>query len=223
MYCCKSMADNSTRHGNMDATGQYRDINMNRALAFIAVFLLVSCNENTGNQAVTSPLPAAPADSSSATLYTEFNTHNTIRDVMNTLIDPSADALWQAVRFEIDANGPHEEFPETEEEWAALRKHAISIIEGGNALMIPGRLVAAPGSTTDFPEFEYLPEEVAAKLAEDRLSWLGFAQGLQSSAIDILDAIDDRDVERFSISGGLMDEACESCHSQYWYKPENLQ
>src|SRR5690606_22779167 len=97
--------------------------------------------------------------------------------------------------------GEHEYRPETDEEWLALRHEAISIIEGGNALMIPGRRVAAAGATTEFPDFEYLPDEVQAKLDEDRLAWDGFAQGLQAAAVQIIEAIDARDVDLFSEYG----------------------
>ncbi len=198
---------------------------MKTFLTIFSMFLLVSCgDDNPGNQPDTTTLPEPVVESAGNTpvLYAEFNTSITIRDVMNTFIDPSADALWQAVRFEMDATGAHEVVPETEEEWEALRKHAISIIEGANALMIPGRHVAAPGSTTEFPAYEYLPEEVEAKLAEDRLSWLGFAQSLQTSAFSVMDAINARDVTRLGETGGLVDQACENCHSQYWYRTESL-
>ncbi|HWK52798.1 MAG TPA: hypothetical protein VNR18_00375, partial [Hyphomicrobiales bacterium] len=165
---------------------------------------------------VESAPPAAPAPAS----YSEFNTTATIRDVMNTLIDPSADALWEAVRFEVDEDGEHDFSPQTEEEWQALRYEAVSIIEGGNALMLPDRHVAPPGATTEFPEYEFIPEEVEAKLREDRQSWIGFAQGLQNAAVQALQAIEDRNVDQLIEYGALLDEACESCHSQYWYRPE---
>ena len=87
--------------------------------------------------------------------------------------------------------------------------------------MIPGRRVAPAGSTTDFPAYEYLPEEVEAKLQEDRQSWIGFAQGLQASAITMLNAIDARNADQLSEFGASLDAACEACHSQYWYRAES--
>jgi hypothetical protein len=123
----------------------------------------------------------------------------------------------------MDETGAREIYPETEKEWDDLRKHAISIIEGANALMIPGRRVAASGSTTEFPAYEYLPEEVEQKLGEDRTSWLIFAQALQAATLNVMDAIAARDVIRLGESGGLVDQACESCHMQYWYRAESSQ
>ena len=168
--------------------------------------------------------PAEPdssnAPQTAATPYAEFNTTATIRDVMNTLVDPSADALWNAVRYEVDAEGSRELRPETDEQWQTLRYHAVAIIEGGNSLMLPGRRVAPAGATTEFPAYEYMPEEVAVKLQEDRQSWLVFARGLQSSALAMLGAIEARDVDKLSEFGAALDSACEACHSQYWYRAE---
>lgn len=168
----------------------------------------------------------APADDNAAAIpapaqrpaYAEFNTGLTIRDVMNNLIDPSADALWTAVKFEMDETGSRESRPETAEDWAALRQQAVLVIEGGNALMIPGRRVAPPGATTEFPEYEYQPDEVDAILRQDWQSWQGFAQGLQGAAFEMLQAIDARDADLLSEYGAALDEACESCHSRYWYR-----
>ncbi|MDG2175713.1 MAG: hypothetical protein P8M72_06245 [Gammaproteobacteria bacterium] len=147
-----------------------------------------------------------------------FNTQITIREIMASLIDPHADALWNSVRIISDANGITEYFPETDEEWTALRSNAVTIIEGSNALMMPGRLVAPPGATGIFPEFEFTPEEVAERLVADFQSWEGFARGLQDAAIEMLDAVDAQDPDKLSDSGAFLDEACEACHSVYWYR-----
>ncbi len=100
------------------------------------------------------------------------------RDVMNTFIDPNADIIWEAVSFEasVDA-GIVERVPETDEDWDLLRNSAIGIIEGANSLMIPGRRVAPPGSTTPYPDAEYEPLEVEEKLQQDRASWIVFLKG----------------------------------------------
>jgi hypothetical protein len=182
-----------------------------------ALLALAACSDPGSSEVSSAPPPAASAEDSMA----RFNTSATIRDVMNTLVDPQADALWNAVRFEVDENGAREMRPETDEDWLALRRQAIAIIEGGNSLMIPGRRVAPPGATTEFPEYEYLPDEVAAKLAENPGAWDGFAQGLQASALDMLQAIDNRDADLLSELGAALDEACESCHKLYWYRAEN--
>ena len=84
--------------------------------------------------------------------------------------------------------------------------------------MMPGRRVAPPGAEGEFPEYEFTPEEVEAILANDRASWIGFANQLQDSALEILDAVNNRDTEKLTEWGAYLDEACEACHSVYWYR-----
>lgn len=154
-------------------------------------------------------------------LYSEFNIQMTIREVMNTFIDPNADIIWEAVSYEasLDA-GIIERVPETDEDWDLLRKSAIGIIEGANSLMIPGRRVAPPGSTTPYPDAEYEPFEVEEKLQEDRASWIAFSQGLQQATLNVVNAIDARDIDAYTEAGGSVDTACTACHQQYWYRSE---
>ena len=181
---------------------------------------IAACSPAPEQSAAVAVTPVATS-ASAPPATTRFNTVATIRDVMNTLIDPSADVLWNAVRFEMDAGGSREMRPETDEQWQVLREHAVAIIEGGNSLMIPGRRVAPEGATTEFPEYEYVPDEVDQKLQEDWQSWLGFAQGLQGSAELMLDAIVKRDADLLTRYGADLDGACEACHSQYWYRAES--
>ena len=151
--------------------------------------------------------------------YARFNNSSTIRNIMNSMIDPNADALWESVRYDVTEQGNVEHYPQSDEEWDALFRSAIVMVEGANALMIPGRHVANPGDVTEFPLYELNPEEVDVLIAKDMISWVGFAQGLQAATLQVLDSIRNKDVSGLSANGGLIDEACESCHSVYWYRP----
>lgn len=182
------------------------------------LFLLASCTQEEERQVDVEESPVEPPAAANAQGFADFDTTLTIRDVMNTLIDPHADALWGSVSYIVTAEGVEERFPQTEEDWSALRANAISMIEGANSLMIPGRAVAPPGATTEFPSYEYQPEEVAAKLAEDWNSWVAFAQGFQQVTLQALNAIERRDIAGLSEVGAAIDQACEACHSQYWYR-----
>ena len=190
------------------------------SVVIFSVLTLQACSQ----QEEVTEVSASDMDSqSSATSvpYSEFNIQMTIRDVMNTFIDPNADVLWEAVSYDISLEGGIIELrPETDEDWSELRKSAIGIIEGANSLMIPGRRVAPPGSTTDYPDAEYEPFEVEMKLQQDPVAWIGFAQGLQGATLLALDAIDKQDLDAYTEAGGLIDDACTACHQQYWYRPE---
>src|SRR5215510_6818931 len=73
---------------------------------------------------------------------TEFRPTATIKDIMDSIVDPSADELWEAVSTTVDATGVHDRFPKTDEEWKAARRNAIRLIEGSNLLLISPRQVA---------------------------------------------------------------------------------
>src|SRR6202166_1624663 len=70
--------------------------------------------------------------------------YSSIKDLMESIIDPSADALWGAVGTVVDKEGIHESFPKTPEEWHDVRRAAVRIIEGGNLLVMPAGREAAP-------------------------------------------------------------------------------
>ncbi len=179
--------------------------------------VLVSCSADQA--ANTEVAVTAPALTPTTTVpAASYNTDISIREIMASLIDPQADKIWNSVRVISDSNGITEYTPETDEEWGALRRSTIAIIEGSNALMMPGRSVAPPGAQGEFPEYEFTPEEVQARLEADFTSWTGFAENLQDNGLGILDAIDNRDTEKLSEWGAYLDEACEACHSAYWYR-----
>ncbi len=188
----------------------------------IPAFLIQSCaqKEDAVSEGGTAPVRSGSESMiADRDLYSEFNIQMTIRDVMNTFIDPNADIIWEAVSFEASLDGGIiEKVPEADEDWELLRKSAIGIIEGANSLMIPGRRVAPPGSTTPYPDAEYEPLEVEEKLQQDRVSWIAFAQGLQVATMSALNAIDARDLDAYTEAGGAIDNACTACHQQYWYR-----
>jgi hypothetical protein len=174
----------------------------------VTLFVLTSCAKAPVETQAAAPAPA-PAT---------YDTRITIREIMASLVDPHADAIWNSLRVVSDSNGITEFYPETDEEWLSLRISAVSIIEGSNSLMMPDRKVAPPGAEGEFPEFEFTPQEVEQKLAADRQSWVGFAGSLQAAAIELLGAIDNRDTDKLTEWGAHLDEACENCHSVYWYR-----
>src|SRR5262249_17543674 len=83
-----------------------------------------------------------------------------IKDLMESIIDPSADVLWGAVGTVADKEGVHELLPKTQEEWLDVRRAAVRIIEGGNLLMMPGREAAPPGTKSEVPGVELEPAEM---------------------------------------------------------------
>src|SRR5271165_3234949 len=114
----------------------------------------------------------------------------TIKDLMESIIDPSADTLWGAVGTVVDNDGIHEMFPKTDEEWREPRRAAVRIIEGGNLLIMPGREAAPPGTKSEAPGAELEPPQITVAIREKRESFDAFARALQGLGMEALGAID---------------------------------
>ena len=159
--------------------------------------------------------PAPPADP-------PFRATSTIRELMQSMVAPSAQGLWDSVGRVSDAKGTRDLEPKSDEEWAAVRRHAVSLMESTNLLLIPGRHVAREGQQTlkadeAVPGSELPPSEIEKLVKENWAAWTAMAHNLHGSAASLLDAIDKRDVARLESSGSDLDGVCESCHLTFWY------
>jgi hypothetical protein len=143
--------------------------------------------------------------------------YTTIKDLMDSIVDPSADVVWGAVGTVVDQDGAHETFPKTQEEWLNVRRAAIRIIEGANLLMMPGREAAPPGSKSEAPGVELEPPEITALIKKNRASFDAFARALQAVGAESVRASDAQDTAALLEIGGRMQDVCESCHQVFWY------
>lgn len=146
----------------------------------------------------------------------------TIKDLMDAVIDPSADDVWNAVKTTVSHKGTEEAAPVTAEEWAGVRRGAIRLIEGANLLMMPGRHVARPGEKSETPGVELEPQEMEALLNHNRALWNERATALRDVSTEVLHAAEAKDGAALFEVGGRLDTACENCHRQYWYPNEHI-
>ena len=144
----------------------------------------------------------------------------TVKDLMDSIIDPSADVVWNDVMTSVDASGTEDKFPRTDEEWADVRRGAIRLVESSNLLLVPGRHVAGPGEKSVAPGVELEPLEMEALISEDPEGWNVWSKALHNASLAMLQAIDPKDPKRLFDLGGRLDAACEGCHRQYWYPNE---
>ena len=107
---------------------------------------------------------------------------------MGAQIDPAADAVWDAVVTEASADGIVTTAPETNEDWLELRKHAVTLVESTNLLLMEGRRVAATGSRSEMPGVDLEPEEIQTLLDEDRAAWDRLVDNLHTSGVEVLRA-----------------------------------
>lgn len=142
---------------------------------------------------------------------------SSIKDLMDSIIDPSADVLWGAAGTVVDKQGIQEMFPKTPEEWRDVRRAAVRIVEGGNLLVMPGREAAPVGTKSEVPGVELEPAEIAALIKKKRKDFNAFAKALQALGLEALRATDAKDVPLLADIGGRMEDVCESCHQTFWY------
>jgi hypothetical protein len=152
----------------------------------------------------------------------EYAPAATIKDLMLSIVDPSADVVWLSVTTVASAAGTVETAPKTDEEWKKVRQGAIALTEAANLLMMPGRHVAGPGEKSETPGIELEPLEMEALIDRDRASWIMRAKGLHDAGMEVLQAIDAKDAQKVFEIGEHIERACEHCHSQYWYPNEKI-
>ena len=143
----------------------------------------------------------------------------TVQDLMEGLIDPAADALWDSVAYISSPTGTEDRQPRSDEQWKAVRVHAVLLIEAGNLLAMPGRRVATdlPGSVSDAVLGELSHAEMQQRLESLRTAFVPLAKGLQDAGAQALAAIDARNAQALMDAGALIDNACEACHVVFWY------
>jgi hypothetical protein len=59
--------------------------------------------------------------------------------LMQAVIDPNADLVWDSVKTIVTAKGTEDIRPKTEEQWTAVRNAAVALTESGNLLMLVPR------------------------------------------------------------------------------------
>ena len=143
----------------------------------------------------------------------------TIQEIMQSIVDPAADMLWDSVSTTITLQGTEEKQPRSDEEWIAVRHQSIQLIEAANLLVAPDRLVAAHGKTLEDAHVAGIntPAVIEKLIADDPAAFAAYARALQEAALATLNAIDQRDVPALIEAGGYLDHACEQCHLRYWY------
>lgn len=165
----------------------------------IAGLLAVACNQ--------APPRPAPGLLSPAT----------IKDIMDSMVDPSGDFVFESIQEISDEQGIRQKAPQTDEEWEAVRHHLFILLEAPNLLTMEGRKVARPGDRSQNPEVENEPEEIQKLLDADRPAFISRARKLQDAASLAIQAVDAKDTDALFHAIEGIDRACEGCHLHYWY------
>jgi hypothetical protein len=145
----------------------------------------------------------------------------TIRQVMEHMVAPNADVLFNSVAVTVSAAGTDERQPRTDEEWETVEHAAFTLVEATNLLLMPGRRVALPSeeNTSDGPT-ELPPIKIQEKIAANPDLWVKHINELRSVAMQAHKVTLDHSVQGLFDVGEPIDRACENCHLEFWYPAE---
>jgi hypothetical protein len=116
------------------------------------------------------------------------------RLLMEAMVDPQADLIWQSVKTVVSEAGAQEFRPKTDAEWAQVLHAAASVTEAGNLLMMAPR-------------------------ARDSENWMRASQALIDSGSYALRAARAKNPDMLFEAGAVLYEACNACHRQYHWPP----
>ena len=114
-----------------------------------------------------------------------------VRLMMEAILDPHADAIWDSVWVDITVDGTEEVQPTTTEEWTAVRNSALTLAESGNLLMMAPRAV-------------------------DDGEWIEVSQALVDVSMQAVRAAEARDPDELFEAGTTIYSVCTNCHAKYW-------
>jgi hypothetical protein len=110
--------------------------------------------------------------------------------LMQAVVDPAADAVWEATGWIITADGIQQRQPKDAEAWTVVRNQAVALTEAGNLLMMAPR-------------------------AKDGGEWMKRAAEMIAQGEAAIHAAEARDWDKLFSVGGDIYEACSACHEGY--------
>ena len=113
-----------------------------------------------------------------------------VRQIMKGIVDPAANAVFNAVSTVETANGVEEKAPQTDLEWEAIGNSAAALVESGNLMLVDGRAV-------------------------DRGDWVTYCKSLIDSSRAALSATQAKNAKELFAAGGTLYESCDNCHRKY--------
>jgi hypothetical protein len=141
----------------------------------------------------------------------------TVQELMEHIVDPQADFVFDAVGVDVGPKGVVETKPTTDEDWTRIERGAYVLAESTNLLKIE-RAIAPPGAQNNQPGGpELTPDQIQAKVNENRALWNSHADTLRAEALKVVAIVKARDTDKLLAAGSAVDAACESCHLDFWY------
>ena len=110
--------------------------------------------------------------------------------LMQAVVDPNADLIWDAVKIIETRDGTQDIRPKTDEQWIAVRNAAVAVAESGNLLMMVPR-------------------------AKDGGEWMQRAQEMLTAGEAAIRAAEAKNADKLFTVGGDIYDSCSNCHRKY--------
>jgi hypothetical protein len=150
-------------------------------LLALATAGLVACGQEIAEESTPTVQPA-PA--------TPYKPVATVLDMMRSTVTLSTEVYWGSVSVVVDADGVHENQPETDLEWIEVWAAAMTLAESGNLLMMPPR-------------------------ALDNGEWIRISTDLVDVGLKAAQVAQARDFEGMLEVGEEIYNVCVECHRIY--------
>jgi hypothetical protein len=183
------------------------------ALLFVGALSSEECSSGPPSTTSAAATRAAPSlDSSLAPTLS-------VKELMEYVIDPTADWIFDAAVIDISRAGVKETRPLSAEDWLKVERGGYLLAESTNLLKIPRPMVPPDEEGKPHPpgEPEVPPEQIQARIEKDRALWYRHADGLKTAALEAVRVAKARDFDGLFKVGDRIDKACEACHLEYWY------
>jgi hypothetical protein len=189
------------------------------------VTLAVLAGVSVLSPACSSPKPApAAAAPQPAPLWGDLKPVVSVKELMQYMIDPASDYIFDSVSTVIDPKGHViEKGPKTDADWEKLRIGAVTIAEGVYLLKVP-RPFAPSGDENNSvgPDASELsPAQILAKVQKDPVEWNARIEALRNVGLEVLEIVKKKNVPELWDAAENLDVACEQCHASYWYPKED--
>jgi hypothetical protein len=119
-----------------------------------------------------------------------FRSVATTKQLMQAIVDPAADVVWEAVGTVMTPGVTTELAPSSDEEWTAVQNGALALAESGNLLLMPAR-------------------------AGGNQEWIKLSQQLIDLSEKTSKAAEARNAAAVFDLGSEIYDVCTNCHRQF--------
>ena len=167
-----------------------------------------------------SPAPQAAAPAVAGDALTPVLS---VKELMEHIIDPTADWIFDAAVTDVNAKGTQTTTPVSDEDWLKVERGALLLAESSNLLKMPRAMVPAGTPVNEAPRTpgepapELTPAQIEEKVNANRALWNSHADELRRVALDSLKVVKARNIDALFQIGSDVDKACENCHLEFWY------